>query len=386
MKINLSHLHISAMILLGFALHSCSSSDNDQSTTPQDQLFEDRLLTLVPLTLNNFDVNGMAVAYINSGDVLLKTGFGLADVASNTAITPNTIFNVGSVSKMFTGYGAMNLVRQGKIDLDSPIESYLSTWQLPPSEFNHSKVTLGRLMRHRGGTSVIGYPGYPFGQPKPTLIESLSGLGSQGEAVQIIYDPGSDTQYSGGGISIMQLAIEEVGEMPFANFMQSNIFNRFGMTSTGFEYTNSVFNQIATPYNREKIEVGHTDFTALGAAGMLSNLNDLVDFSLAIINIYNESISGAPGVDLETLNKIRNSAINGTLQWEVAHQVRGVNGVVLIGHIGTNPGWRTTLHIAPREGHALITMANGPSGGPDNQIICEWIREITGVSLAEFCN
>ena len=113
--------HSTILFLSSLLFPGCSDDTLDNQ---EDLLFEQRLSTLGPSLLEEFAVNGLAVAYIKNGQVLFKEGFGLSDVENGTKVTPETIFNIGSVSKMFTGIGAMNLVRQGKLTLHDPIEEF----------------------------------------------------------------------------------------------------------------------------------------------------------------------------------------------------------------------------------------------------------------------
>ena len=173
--------------------------------------------------------------------------------------------------------------------------------------------------------------------------------------------------------------------MSFEEFLDTEIFSPIGMNSTGFDYIPEVLDRIATPYDRNKRKVSHTDFVESGAAGMLSTLNDLVTFALKVIENKKTGSNEILGIDVETIDMTMEVAENAVLNWQTAHQVRSMNGLKVIGHIGTNNGWRCNLQIVPTEGHAIITIANGSSGGPDNAIVCEWINELTGLSSSEFC-
>lgn len=370
------------VLVLSIVLYSCNDEDN---STLSPQNFGEELREMAPSLLSRFNVNGLAVGFIHDGQVVLNEGFGFADRSTQKEVTTRTIFNIGSVSKIFAGWGAMRLAREGKISLNSPIEEILTRWSFPRSSFDHSKVTLSRLMSHTGGTSLAGFPGYELGSLRPSLEGTLSGEGNAGEDVRIVYDPGSQIQYSGGGITVIQLAIEEVSGQSFSNFMVKEIFQPLDMASSGFDYTSTVLQNIATPYDRERNQVAHREFTALGAAGMLTTLDDLVTFSMKVIGETQGISAGVPGVDNPTIESILGNGTDGSLIYSVAHQVRKIGNVTIMGHTGTNTGWRCHLQIAPQEGHAIITMTNGSSGGPDNEIICRWLQEITGVTSSEFC-
>ena len=95
----------------------------DEGGFPQ-KLDEDRWLAA-------FDVPGVAVALVRDARPTWSKGYGQADVARGVAVTPDTVFQVGSISKSVTAWGVMRLVQQRKLDLDAPVERYLTRWHLP---------------------------------------------------------------------------------------------------------------------------------------------------------------------------------------------------------------------------------------------------------------
>jgi len=96
-------------------------------------------------------VPGMAVAVIQNRRVVVEKFYGHGNLKSRTPIGPTSGFGVASVSKMFTAWGVMRLVEQGKLDLDKPVGSYLKRWKLPESRYSEEKVTLRRLLSHTAG-------------------------------------------------------------------------------------------------------------------------------------------------------------------------------------------------------------------------------------------
>src|SRR5581483_9175023 len=98
-----------------------------------------------------FQVPGVAVALVRDGRLTWSKGYGQADLARGVPVTPETVFQVGSVSKPLTAWGVMRLVQQGKLDLEAPVERYLTRWHLPRSPFDADGVTIGRLLSHSAG-------------------------------------------------------------------------------------------------------------------------------------------------------------------------------------------------------------------------------------------
>src|ERR1700730_7106643 len=101
---------------------------------------------VTPSLLREYAVPGAAVALIQKGRVVWMHGYGFADAASAAPITPETVFNVGSISKSPTAWAVMRLVDSGKVDLDRPVDFYLKRWHLPASGFDNAQVTVRRVL------------------------------------------------------------------------------------------------------------------------------------------------------------------------------------------------------------------------------------------------
>ena len=193
------------------------------------QLDEDRWLAA-------FEVPGVAVALVRDGQLTWSKGYGQADTARGVPVTPDTVFQVGSISKPVTAWGVMRLVQQGKLDLDAPVDRYLTRWHLPPAPFDADGVTIRRLLNHSAGLNSQDYSPIAT-RPLPSLEQSLSGESGGVNArrgsddVRITMTPGQQRSYSNGGYTLLQLAIEEVTGEPFARYMQREVLDPLGMTT-----------------------------------------------------------------------------------------------------------------------------------------------------------
>jgi CubicO group peptidase (beta-lactamase class C family) len=114
--------------------------------------FQKKLDSQVPDLLKKYGVSGVKIAVID-GDKIWEKEYGYADKSAKKLISTDTIFQVGSVSKMVSAWGAMKLVDEGKIDLDAPVEKYLKRWHLPESRYGSEGVTLRRILSHTAGSS-----------------------------------------------------------------------------------------------------------------------------------------------------------------------------------------------------------------------------------------
>ncbi|WP_128543386.1 serine hydrolase [Larkinella soli] len=182
-------------------------------------------------------VPGLSIAVVHHFRIDWAKSYGLADTTTRRPVTTETPFSVGSVSKLVAAVAAMTLVDQGRMALDTPINRYLRTWQLPENESTRkTPVTLAMLLSHRGGTSQSSYFGFPPGPSAlPTVREILSGDPKAGtRAVIVNSEPGREFRYSGGGYLVAQQAMMDVTGQEFADFTEKAVFRKLGLQHTTF--------------------------------------------------------------------------------------------------------------------------------------------------------
>jgi CubicO group peptidase (beta-lactamase class C family) len=305
-------------------------------------------------------VPGVAIACIRAGALAWTLGCGYADVASERLVTGDTLFNIGSISKTVAAWGALELVERGKVELDAPIERYLTRWKLPPSEFDARGVTLRRLLSHTAGLSLHGYPGFPPEASLPTLEESLSGATNGAGDVRLVHAPGSKWQYSGGGYTLAQLLIEEVGGRSFAEFMRSEVLLPLGMEHSDYRWTEEVARLAATPYDEEGQPFGGPRFTALAAAGLQTSANELARFACASLTRFRGD-TPAPVLERATLELMQTPAAAAP-EYGLGYQVEQRGAHLVIGHGGANQGWMASLKLVPASGDGIVLLTNGSNG------------------------
>lgn len=203
-------------------------------------------------------------------------------------VDENTIFLMASVSKWVTSWGIHTLVESGKLDLDTPVDDYLTRWHLPESEFDNRKVTVRRLLSHSSGLDDdLGYGGFNNEAEVQTLEESLTNAsdGYYPDAkAKVGYEPGSQYMYSGAGYTLLQLLIEEVSGMSFQDYMTQAVFEPLGMMSSTFDLSEKPELPLATFYNEDGTIAPPVKFTALAAASLYTSAADLSKFVLASIS------------------------------------------------------------------------------------------------------
>jgi CubicO group peptidase (beta-lactamase class C family) len=226
-------------------------------------------------------IGNLAMAMIENGQVK-QTHFYSHE---GLPIDAHSAFPVASISKWVTAVGILRLAEEGKLDLDQPVDDYLTRWHLPESEFDNSKVTARRLLSHSSGlVDDLGYGGFTPEEEMQTLEESLDkaadGDYSEGVA-RVGYEPGSQYMYSGASYTLLQLVIEEVSGVAFSDFIATQIFEPLGMANSSFQLSDSSKIGLVTVYRNDGSARPMNRFTAKAAASLMASVDDLSKFMIA---------------------------------------------------------------------------------------------------------
>jgi CubicO group peptidase (beta-lactamase class C family) len=238
-------ISFSALIFLTFlAVNTLAQSKQTQQRMKQ---VENNLIPYVPVKgfkgwnivdrMKYYKVPGLSIAVIKDYKIDWAKGYGMADTTQKTAVTTETMFSAGSISKFLMAVTALKLVEEGTIGLDSPINNYLTSWKIAENDYTKkTPITLRMLLSHSAGTSQASYFGFTPSQPLPSIIEVLSGAKiSETRPIVVNSEPNKEFRYSGGGSMIAQLALMDVSKQSFSNLTQQVLFDKLGMTNSTFE-------------------------------------------------------------------------------------------------------------------------------------------------------
>jgi CubicO group peptidase (beta-lactamase class C family) len=183
---------------------------------------------LVPAQLEREDVAGAVVAVVKDGRVLFAKGFGFSDVAKRKPVSPSeTLFRPGSISKLFTWTSVMQLVEQGKLDLDRDVNDYID-FKIPPA-FD-KPITLRNIMTHTPGFEETG---------KELFVSDAAHVRPLGEYLRDhlparIFPPGTTPAYSNYGTALAGYIVQRVSGKPFDQYVVENIYGPLAMPHTTF--------------------------------------------------------------------------------------------------------------------------------------------------------
>lgn len=212
-----------------------------------------------------------AVLVAQDGDLLLRQGYGLANRGAGTAITPGTVFDIGSITKQFTAAAILQLEVQGKLDVQQPVATYLDS--VPPDK---AGITLHQVLTHTAGLPEYSGDDYDAATRDATVARIL--------ATPLEPPPGTAFAYSNAGYSILAAIVERVSGQPYERFLAETCFRRAGMQHTGYRLPK--FDPKTLPHGYEAgADLGSpldhlwaSDgpyWNLFGNGGMLSTVDDL---------------------------------------------------------------------------------------------------------------
>ncbi|MGE0864571.1 MAG: serine hydrolase domain-containing protein [Vicinamibacterales bacterium] len=239
--------------------------------------------------LKQFNVPGVSIAVIKDFKIDWARGYGIADVEAGTPVTADTLFQAASISKTVAAMTSMRAVQDGRFGLDQDVNTILKSWRLPGGEFTKSRpVTPRALMSHTSGTGDgFGFPGYAPNAPRPTLVQILDGQPpSNRPQVRLERPPFTGYKYSGGAVTIQELALTEAVGKPLVDLAREWVLNPIGMTNSTFEQPLPATRerQAARAHSRAGVRMGdpwHV-YPEHAAAGLWTTPADLAKFLIEV--------------------------------------------------------------------------------------------------------
>lgn len=317
--------------------------------------------------MERFHVPGVSVAVISDFNVQWAKGYGVADVDSGMRVDADTLFQAASISKPVTAMAAMRAVQEGRFSLDEDINAILTSWKLPESEFTRGHpVTPRALMSHTSGLGDgFGFPGYHPSAPRPTLVEILNG--SKPSNVGPVFmerPPFTAEKYSGGGVTLMQLALTDAIGKPFPEILQSWVLGPIGMTNSAYEQPLSAARDRhaarAHSGGGRAMDTKWHVYPELAAAGLWTTPTDLARFA---IEIQKAALGRSSRVLTQsTVREMLTPVGVGDYAVGLAIAKRGQGWY--FAHGGSNWGFQCDLLAHRLKGYGVVIMTNGDSGRP----------------------
>ena len=310
----------------------------------------------------NTHTPGCAVAVAQNGSVVLKAGYGMADLERSAAITPETVFESGSVAKQFTAATVMLLAQQGKLSLDDPLRKYL-----PELADYGTPLTIRQVMSHISGIREWRPLATFGGLPEEIYVYSNQDiLQLAAKQHNLNFEPGTNYSYSNTGFNLFPLLVERVlgNGKTFQEFTRENIFAPLGMEHSHWrDDFRAIVPNRALAYRPIDGAARFTQDTPIeniiGAGGLLTTVGDLL--------LWNENFTHAKVGGSAFVQEQQTPAIlkdGRPIAYARGLAVGTVNGLREVAHSGATGGYRTWLGRYPDQHVSVAVLCNSASANP----------------------
>lgn len=310
----------------------------------------------VPYSLKSGDIAGMVISVVKDGKVLLQKGYGLADVEAKVPMDPAlSLVRPGSTSKLFTWTAVMQLVQEGKIDLDRSVNDYLD---FKIEESFGKPVTMRHLMNHRAGfeeglKDLLGYD--------PAQAQSTERY-LKAHPRPMLFAPGAVPAYSNYGVALAGYIVQRVSGEPFETYVPRHIFAPLGMTHSTFvqPLPKGFPGQLSKGYRTTAEPPSEFELVITAPAGALTTTAaDMGRFMLA--HLGRGSLDGAQILRPATAAAMHSPSESappgfGAMAHGFFHGMQ--NGRLVIGHGGDTVVYHTELNLLPEEGVGIFFSYN----------------------------
>lgn len=298
-----------------------------------------KLDDLMPTLLAEYEVRATQVAVIENGRIQTSRAWGV-DRAGKAA-TPDTVFRVASITKVVTAMTVLNLVEQGKWDLDQPLTKYWTDPDLADDP-RRDRITTRLVLQHR-----TGLPNWREGK------------------LQFSFDPGARKQYSGEGFEWLRRSVEKATGETMEALATRLVFEPADMKSTTFVWPAWVAPRYSGEYTGETFVGYDNGPDANGAADLMSTADDLARFGIWVMN--------GGGLSKNLWREVTDTTANASTA-EPGDNLHGLGWVatrdgarrdqLVIHHGGGQSGIATELLLVPGQKRGLVVLTNGSAGRP----------------------
>ena len=222
-RVMLETVRLLKMVLIALATCALSPTSLAAQETPAQEVVRDSLGARLDDYLTRAAALGFAGAVLvaEDGQVILRKGYGLADRQRGIPITPETVFDIGSITKQFTAAAILKLEEQGRLSVNDPIRYYLDG--VPPDK---AGITIHHLLTHTAGLRDT------FGDDYDVM--SRDSLVALVLASDLLWEPGLRYRYSNAGYSLLGAIVEKLSGRPYERFLHDELFEPAGLTQTGY--------------------------------------------------------------------------------------------------------------------------------------------------------
>ncbi|MGO8786288.1 MAG: serine hydrolase [Terriglobia bacterium] len=319
-------------------------------------------------------IPSIAVALVDDQQIVWAQGFGFADPDRKQEATAATVYRVGSVSKLFTDIGIMQLVERGKLSLDAPVSDYIPDFH-PHDPFG-KPITLRELMSHRSGLVREPPVGHYFDSHPPGLAEVVRSLNE----TSLVYPPGAHTKYSNAGVTVVGYVLQQSAGQAFAPYLKSAVLEPMGLHTSGFQPVPALTGPLAHAeiwtYDGRLFPAPKFEIGTFPAGSLYTTVTDLARFE-SVLFAGGRGPCG-PVISQASLHEMwtpQCSTKSEPGHFGIGFALSSLDGHRLVGHDGAIYGFATSLNALPDDklgAVAVVTLDS--SNAVTDHIVSEALR------------
>lgn len=308
---------------------------------------------LIKQEMADANVTGLSIALVDDKGMIWSQGFGHADKQANISATADTIYNAGSITKLFTATAAMQLAEQGKINIDQPLQNFLPEFSIKSRFGDIRKITPRNLMTHHSGLPCNWALGMIVRHPE-SFTETVAAIKNEYTA----YPPDYIFSYSNLGMTLLGVTIGTVAKDQYIGQMHTLLLNPLEMRHSEFAPSTH-----SKSYDNGK-EAEALPMRDLPASGLNSSVNDIANFIQMVL--ADGSYKGKQILQPATLHEMlriqnKNIALDFDstvgLGW-MLNSLTVPNGGVVASHGGLTMNFHSLLAVLPEHKLGVIVMSN----------------------------
>lgn len=358
MKIALNRITLITM-LMAMTLNACQEGGGAPVDPEIYQGAIAKLTQAIQYEMEDKDLPAVSMVLVDDQQTIWAQGFGQEDPAGGKAVDLETIYRIGSVSKLFTDIAVMQLVERGEVDLDAPIQTYLPDFK--PDNPYDKPITLRQLMSHRAGLIREPRVGHYFHSFTTSLEQTVASLNGS----PLVYEPETRVKYSNAGIAVVGYVLEKLKDQSFPLYLQQHIISPMGLKNSAFEDTPPIKAHLAVgemwSYDGRRFDAPTFSLGMAPAGSMYAPITDLGEFLSVLFNggkgEYAQILKPA------TLKKMWEPQFetSGSRNYGLGFALDEQGGTRRVGHGGAIYGFATQLYALPEKklGAAAIATADG---------------------------
>ncbi len=314
------------------------------------------------------DLSGMAVSVVGPDSVLWSAGIGLAGRESDVPVTPQTLFRVGSSTKMFISMGLMRLVEQGRLDLQTPVREIAPEIPIENPWAETAPVRVIHLLEHTAGFDDMHFKKL-FNREGPADLSAFEGLMAKMEKHRVRWRPGTRHSYSNPGYAMAGHIITKITGQPFDRYLKRTLLDPLNMASSSFTLTDSVRQALATGYSYADGKFDPLPYHPIylrPAGSLCSSAEQMSQWVMMLLN--RGSYRGMRIIADSSLTFMEQShstlaAKHGLKDaYGVGLYTQQINGWPTVGHDGGMPGFLSSVRYSKDLNRGFVILINGNSG------------------------